>query len=85
MKTRIRIIGTVVFVVFVVFPAVLVVRRFGPSLAEKGMKKCHEMMNRMAAESASEQSAPLASDGSGDRAPSDQGNRVGRPSLVANA
>jgi hypothetical protein len=46
--------------VFAASAAVVVValRRFGPALAERGMKKCHEMMRRMSQEYPHERAVP---------------------------
>lgn len=40
-----KIFGTAVFATLAAV-AVVGLRRFGPRLAERGMKKCHEMMDR---------------------------------------
>ena len=57
-----KFIGTAVFAAVT---AVLIVafRRFGSRLAERGMKKCHEMMTRMGKECPPGQSVQHTSEG----------------------
>jgi hypothetical protein len=44
---------------------VVVLRRFGPELARRGMQKCHEMMAGIAPQGSSEQSVQFTGDCSG--------------------
>lgn len=64
-----KIFGAAVFAT-VAAVAVVGLRRFGPTLAERGMKKCHEMMGRhMSQEHPPKQTAQTRAEGQEDTEP----------------
>ena len=64
-----RFIGTAV-IAAVTAALIVAFRRVGPRLAERGMKKCHEMMTRMGKECPPGQSAQHTSEGAEKTTPS---------------